>query len=82
MVPGPESKSRRVFPICISKEHELRCRDGTQVPEPRMVTFIPDLIDFTAVTFEGLINYKRKKLLVICYWLIETNDGLKSATLK
>jgi hypothetical protein len=41
MVPGPESNNSRERPICIKTEHELRLSDGTQVPEPNIVTFIP-----------------------------------------
>ena len=44
MVPGPESNNNRELPICIRTEHELRFSDGTQVPEPRMVTIMPDLL--------------------------------------
>ena len=44
MVPGPESNNNRELPICIRTEHELRFSDGTQVPEPRIVTFMPDLL--------------------------------------
>jgi hypothetical protein len=44
MVPGPESNNNREPPICIRTEHELRFSDGTQVPEPRMVTIMPDLL--------------------------------------
>ena len=43
MVPGPESNSSNVLLTAIMTEHELRSREGTQVPDPRMVTFIPDL---------------------------------------
>jgi hypothetical protein len=41
MVPGPESNNNREPPICIRTEHELRFSDGTQVPEPNIVTFMP-----------------------------------------
>jgi hypothetical protein len=44
MVPGPESNSRFEFPIVINSEHELRVNDGTQVPEPKMVTVIANLL--------------------------------------
>jgi hypothetical protein len=44
MVPGPESNNSRELPICINTAHELRSSDGTQVPEPRIVTFMPDLL--------------------------------------
>jgi hypothetical protein len=40
MVPGPESNKSRRFFIFIRTEHELRFKDGTQVPEPKMVTEI------------------------------------------
>jgi hypothetical protein len=43
MVPGPESNNNLEAPTDIKTEHELRFSDGTQVPEPRMVTVIPDL---------------------------------------
>jgi hypothetical protein len=46
MVPGPESNNSRELPICIRTEHELRCSDGTQVPDPSMVIFIPVLSPF------------------------------------
>jgi hypothetical protein len=49
MVPGPESNNKRELPICIRTEHELRFSDGTHVPEPKMVTFMPDL--FRAIFF-------------------------------
>ena len=48
MVPGPESKSKRELPICIRTEHELLFSDGTQVPEPKIVTFMPDV--FSAIS--------------------------------
>ena len=51
MVPGPESKRSRLAPMHIKTEQELRCSDGTQVPEPRMVTVMPDLSDDTAYAF-------------------------------
>ena len=54
MVPGPESKSRFVVPICIKTEHELRSSEGTQVPEPRIVTTMPDLLVDIANTFRWL----------------------------
>ena len=38
-------KKKPVSPICIKTEHELRCSEGTQVPEPRMVTVMPDFSD-------------------------------------
>ena len=44
MVPGPESNNNFEVPTCIMTEHELRLSDGTQVPEPRMVTLMPDLL--------------------------------------
>jgi hypothetical protein len=44
MVPGPESNNNFEVPTCISTEQELRFSDGTQVPEPRMVTVMPDLL--------------------------------------
>jgi hypothetical protein len=44
MVPGPESNNNRELPICIETEHELRSSDGTQVPEPKIVTVMPDLL--------------------------------------
>jgi hypothetical protein len=43
MVPGPESNSNLELPICIRTEHELLFSDGTQVPEPKIVTFMPEL---------------------------------------
>jgi len=55
MVPGPESKSRCLVPICIRTEHELLCSEGTQVPEPRIVTMIPDLSNVIANTFSTLV---------------------------
>jgi len=48
----------------IKTEHELRCKAGTQVPEPRIVTFIPALSDVTANTFKGFLVLKEKS-----YWL-------------
>ena len=44
MVPGPESNNKRELPICIRTEHELRFSDGTHVPEPSIVTVMPDLV--------------------------------------
>ena len=40
MVPGPESNSSRAPPTSSMTEHELRSREGTQVPDPRIVTVI------------------------------------------
>ena len=42
MVPGPLSNNIFEAPTCIKTEHELRVNDGTQVPDPRIVTRIPD----------------------------------------
>jgi len=42
MVPGPESKRSLEAPTSISTEHELRFNDGTQVPDPKTVTVIPE----------------------------------------
>ena len=50
MVPGPESNNNRELPICIRTEHELLFSDGTQVPEPNIVTFMPDV--FPAISFQ------------------------------
>ena len=36
-VPGPQSMSHLPPPDSTSTEQELRVREGTQVPEPRMV---------------------------------------------
>jgi hypothetical protein len=44
MVPGPESNSSFEDPTSIRTEHELRFSDGTHVPEPKMVKFMPDLL--------------------------------------
>jgi hypothetical protein len=44
MVPGPESNNNFEVPTCIRTEHELRFSDGTQVPDPRIVIFMPDLL--------------------------------------
>jgi len=44
MVPGPESNNNFEEPTCIRTEHELRFSDGTQVPDPRIVTRRPDLL--------------------------------------
>ena len=44
MLPGPESNNSIEAPICMRTEHELRFSDGTHVPEPRIVTFMPDLL--------------------------------------
>jgi hypothetical protein len=46
IVPGPESNNNFEVPTCIITEHELRFSDGTQVPDPRIVTFIPVLSAF------------------------------------
>ncbi len=43
-VPGPVSKTSFEFPTAINTEHELLVNEGTQVPEPRMVTVIADLM--------------------------------------
>ena len=53
MVPGPESNNTRELPICIRTEHELRFSEGTQVPEPRIVTFMPDL--FFAIFYQNIM---------------------------
>jgi hypothetical protein len=42
MVPGPESNRSFALSTCKKIEHELRFSEGTQVPEPRMVTVMPD----------------------------------------
>ena len=44
MVPGPESNSTFEVPTCIKTEQELRLSEGTQVPDPRMVTHMPGLL--------------------------------------
>jgi hypothetical protein len=44
MVPGPESNNSFEDPTSIITEHELRFSDGTHVPEPKMVTLMPDLL--------------------------------------
>ena len=49
MVPGPESKSSFESPNAISTEQELRVKDGTQVPEPKMVTVIADWFTIISV---------------------------------
>jgi hypothetical protein len=64
MVPGPESNNNRELPICIRTEHELRFSDGTQVPEPRIVTFMPEFlsaISYQSVGIEiiSFVNCKR-----------------------
>jgi hypothetical protein len=43
MVPGPLSNSIFEAPSCIKTEHELRVNDGTHVPDPRILTVMPDL---------------------------------------
>jgi hypothetical protein len=45
MVPGPLSNNSFEAPTCIRTEQELRANDGTQVPDPSIVTFIPDWTD-------------------------------------
>ncbi len=62
MVPGPESNSNRDLPICIRTEHELRFSDGTQVPEPRIVTFMPDLLPAMSNLVLRLAGSKRKNV--------------------
>ena len=52
MVPGPESNSNLVSPTASITEHELRSREGTQVPDPRMVKFIAGFsTDMRAIFF-------------------------------
>ena len=52
MVPGPESNNSLEAPICMRTEHELRFSDGTHVPEPRMVTVMPDL--FATMSYQAM----------------------------
>jgi hypothetical protein len=52
MVPGPESNSSLDAPICMRIEHELRFSDGTHVPEPKMVSFMPDL--FASMFYQAM----------------------------
>jgi hypothetical protein len=54
MVPGPESNNNRELPICIRTEQELRFSDGTQVPEPNIVTFMPDV--FSTMAYHAIIG--------------------------
>jgi hypothetical protein len=54
MVPGPESNNNRELPICIRTEHELLFSDGTQVPEPNIVTFIPVFCAFISDLIDSL----------------------------
>jgi hypothetical protein len=35
-------------------EHELRFSDGTHVPEPKIVTFMPDLLP--AMSYQGIMS--------------------------
>ena len=53
IVPGPESNNNFEVPTCIRTEHEPRFSDGTQVPEPRMVTRMPDI--FSAMSSISVI---------------------------
>ena len=53
MVPGPESNNSLEAPICMRTEHELRFNDGTHVPEPKIVTFMPDLL--SAMSYQGFM---------------------------
>ena len=69
MVPGPESNNNRELPVCIKTEHELRFSDGTQVPEPNIVTFMPDLFSvmfYQPVTIEivSIVQYRTKKQVI------------------
>jgi hypothetical protein len=66
MVPGPESNNSLEAPTCISTAHELRFNDGTHVPEPKMVTVMPDLvptISYQAIMSEitALVNFIAEK---------------------
>jgi hypothetical protein len=45
MVPGPESNRSLAFPTSAKTEHELRFSDGTHVPDPKIVTLIPDSLE-------------------------------------
>ncbi len=45
MVPGPQSKSSFAPAVSTSTEQELRLSEGTQVPEPNMVTYISEVSD-------------------------------------
>ena len=69
MVPGPESNNNRELSVCISTEHELLFSDGTQVPEPNIVTFMPDLFTvmfFQTVTIEivSIVQCRIKKQVI------------------
>ena len=44
MVPGPESNKSLDWLTSINTEHELRFSDGTHVPEPKMVTVMPEFV--------------------------------------
>jgi hypothetical protein len=59
MVPGPESNNSFEDPTSIRTEHELRFSDGTHVPEPKMVTFMPDLLP--AMSKALGLSQRRKK---------------------
>ena len=53
MVPGPESNRSFALSICKKIEHELLFSEGTQVPDPRMVTVMPDFEVFMFSLFAG-----------------------------
>jgi hypothetical protein len=53
MVPGPESNSSLAPLTSTMTEHELRSSEGTQVPDPRMVTIM-------SVFLTGISNYEKK----------------------
>ena len=61
IVPGPESNNNFEAPTCIITEQELRCKDGTQVPEPSIVTFMPDLLSAMAKVLGLSQKNKRAK---------------------
>ena len=54
MVPDPESINNLDSPVSIITEQALRLREGTQVPDPRIVTVISMLaavIDVLSIAF-------------------------------
>ena len=69
MVTGPEYNNNGELSVCISTEHELLFSDGTQVPEPNIVTFMPDLFTvmfFQTVTIEivSIVQCRIKKQVI------------------
>ena len=65
IVPGPESKRIRQSPICINTAQALRLREGTHVPEPKMVTEVCMLVRRLFSFFFNILDDPFQNLVII-----------------